>query len=178
DAAGVVPNVSLDNRTQSDNFAFLWEGYITIPVTGNYYFRTSSDAGSRVWLGALNQTTCVYGFNETPLVNNDGLHTSKTVTSSAIMLEAGHYPIAIAYYEETGSESMKFYWRTPLSSSYYLVPDSAFADKPVINGEAPLKPSALFATAVSSNQINLSWTDNSNNETGFEIWRTSDLSTD
>ncbi len=32
-------------------------------------------------------------------------------------------------------------------------------------------PTAFRATSVSFNQINLSWTDNSNNETGFEIER-------
>jgi hypothetical protein len=35
-------------------------------------------------------------------------------------------------------------------------------------------PSGLSATAVSSSQINLSWTDNSNNETGFKIERAPD----
>ncbi|MEW6416696.1 MAG: fibronectin type III domain-containing protein [Nitrospirota bacterium] len=35
----------------------------------------------------------------------------------------------------------------------------------------PTSPSGLTATAVSSIQINLSWTDNSNNETGFKIER-------
>ncbi len=38
-------------------------------------------------------------------------------------------------------------------------------------GTAPAAPSGLTATAVSSSQINLSWTDNSNNETGFTIQR-------
>ena len=35
--------------------------------------------------------------------------------------------------------------------------------------QLPAAPSGLTATAVSSSQINLSWTDNSNNETGFKI---------
>ncbi|NJM14178.1 MAG: fibronectin type III domain-containing protein [Bacteroidales bacterium] len=35
----------------------------------------------------------------------------------------------------------------------------------------PMAPSALGATATSSTQINLAWTDNSNNETGFKIER-------
>ena len=34
---------------------------------------------------------------------------------------------------------------------------------------SPLAPSGLTATVVSCSQINLSWTDNSNNETGFRI---------
>jgi titin len=37
--------------------------------------------------------------------------------------------------------------------------------------QPPAAPSNLTATAVSSSQINLSWTDNSNNETSFEVYR-------
>ncbi|MEQ8471964.1 MAG: fibronectin type III domain-containing protein [Marinoscillum sp.] len=38
-------------------------------------------------------------------------------------------------------------------------------------GSAPAAPSSLSATATSSSQINLSWADNSSNETGFRIER-------
>ena len=38
----------------------------------------------------------------------------------------------------------------------------------------PASPTNLTAVAASSSQINLSWTDNSNNETGFKIERSSD----
>ncbi|HQR38064.1 MAG TPA: M36 family metallopeptidase [Blastocatellia bacterium] len=38
-------------------------------------------------------------------------------------------------------------------------------------GTAPAAPSGLTATATSSSQINLAWTDNANNETGFKIER-------
>jgi galactose oxidase len=37
----------------------------------------------------------------------------------------------------------------------------------------PAAPTNLIATAASSRQINLSWTDNSNNETGFKVERSS-----
>jgi Domain of unknown function (DUF2341)/Carbohydrate esterase, sialic acid-specific acetylesterase/Fibronectin type III domain len=39
----------------------------------------------------------------------------------------------------------------------------------------PLAPSTLSATAISTNQINLAWTDNSANETGFKIERATTL---
>src|SRR4029077_19099293 len=39
------------------------------------------------------------------------------------------------------------------------------------SGNLPAAPSGLTATAVSSSQINLNWTDNSTNETGFKVER-------
>ncbi|HRE52117.1 MAG TPA: T9SS type A sorting domain-containing protein, partial [Flavitalea sp.] len=38
---------------------------------------------------------------------------------------------------------------------------------------APTAPTGLAATALSTNAIKLTWNDNSENETGFEIWRSS-----
>src|SRR5205807_788753 len=38
----------------------------------------------------------------------------------------------------------------------------------------PAAPSNLAATAVSSSQINLTWTDKSNNEDGFKLYRSTD----
>jgi titin len=38
----------------------------------------------------------------------------------------------------------------------------------------PTPPTSLTATAVSASQINLAWTDTSNNETGFKIERSTD----
>jgi outer membrane biosynthesis protein TonB len=40
--------------------------------------------------------------------------------------------------------------------------------------QPPAAPANLLATAISSSQIALSWTDNSNNESGFQIQRSSD----
>src|SRR5690606_36037889 len=63
-------------------------------------------------------------------------------------------------------------WRTPSSgSSYVAIPNSAFAEAPADNGSAPSNPSGLIANTLSYNKIQLTWVDNSSNETGFEIWR-------
>jgi serine protease AprX len=52
---------------------------------------------------------------------------------------------------------------------FALVIDGAFGTPPP--PPAPLAPSSLVATAISAGQINLSWSDNSSNESGFEIER-------
>ena len=51
--------------------------------------------------------------------------------------------------------------------------DSAYSNEASATtlNAAPAAPSALAATAVSTTQINLSWTDNASNETGFKIER-------
>lgn len=177
-STGTMPNVAITPRTQNDNFAFLWEGFITIPVSGTYYFRTRSDDGSRLWLGPLNGTESPYVFGaNSSLVNNDGLHGAQDRTSAAQNLQAGTYPIAIAFYEGGGGESMSVTWRTPQTGTNYVaIPNSAFAD-PASPADPVNTPGNLVATAVSYKQINLNWTDNSNNESGFEIYRSTNETT-
>ena len=175
---GVMPNVAITPRTQDDNFAFLWEGSIKITQAGNYFFRTNSDDGSRLWLGTLNGTTSPYSYSGTPLVNNDGLHGTQNATSASVALSVGTYPIAMAFFEQGGGEAMTVTYRTPSSgSSYISIPNANLADAPVNNGSAPADPSNPVATAISYKSINLTWTDNSNNETGFEIYRSTSPAT-
>lgn len=176
-ATGVMPNVALTPRTQDDNFAFLWEGYILIPETGTYYFRTNSDDGSKLWLGSLNGSGSPYSFSGTALVNNDGLHGPQDVTSNAITLTAGVYPIAMAFYEQGGGEAMTVSWRTPSNANFVQIPNSAFTENNSAAGPVPVAPSNLVATAVSYKRINLTWTDLSSNETGFEVWRSTNPTT-
>ncbi len=44
----------------------------------------------------------------------------------------------------------------------------------LIKGSAPAPPASLTATAASTSQINLAWTDNSSNEEGFKVERSTD----
>ncbi|MFT3980381.1 MAG: fibronectin type III domain-containing protein [Ferruginibacter sp.] len=173
-ATGTTPNVSLTPRLRSDNFGFLWEGYIKIPATGSYKFETSSDDGSRLYIGTP------YSYSATPLVNNDGLH-GEQYASGTISLTAGIYPIAITFFERTGGEAMNIYWTSSAAgiSTRTAIPNSAFVDDVTVSASLlPADPSNFSVTASSYNKINLSWTDNSSNESAFEITRaTSPLGT-
>jgi predicted CXXCH cytochrome family protein len=78
----------------------------------------------------------------------------------------------ITTYSNTGlTASTTYYYRVLATNN---VGDSAASNSASATTQAPTAPAApsgLTATAASSNQINLTWTDNSNNETGFKVQR-------
>jgi hypothetical protein len=55
-------------------------------------------------------------------------------------------------------------------------PTASPTPTPTVTPRPPAAPSNLRATAVSSSRINLSWTDNSNNETVFKVYRSREKS--
>ncbi|WP_153796959.1 fibronectin type III domain-containing protein [Foetidibacter luteolus] len=173
---GMTSNVDITPRLKDDNFGFVWEGYITITTPGSYTFRTNSDAGSKLYLGALNGTGSPYLHTATALVNNDGVHGPQS-RDGTINLSAGTYPFAVSYFETTGGQSIAVSWKLPGTSTFVTIPDSVFVEKDALSGAAPVAPSQLTATASAYDKVNLSWADNSNNETGFEIWRATGGST-
>jgi large repetitive protein len=169
-STGNTSNISIAQRLRNDQFGFLWEGEIIIPVTGTYKFETSSDDGSKLYIGNYNHASVA-------LVSNDGLHGS-TFREGTITLAAGIYPIAIAYFDQNGGELMNVYWTCAAAGipTRTLIPNSAFADiLDIAPNLLPQKPMFLNALASAYNKINLSWNDDSNNESGFEIVRSTSL---
>ncbi|RYY51211.1 MAG: T9SS type A sorting domain-containing protein [Chitinophagaceae bacterium] len=169
-AIGTTPNVSITQRLRNDDFGFLWEGYIKIPASGTYTFETYSDDGSKLYIGDYSHTA-------TPVVNNDGLHGS-VYASGTRTLTAGIYKIAMTFFEKGGGEEMKVFWGCAAAGipARTAIPNSAFVDDVVIAPALlPAKPSNFTVIAAAYNRINLSWTDNSNNESAFEISRANSL---
>jgi fibronectin type 3 domain-containing protein/predicted esterase len=161
-SAGFENNIS---APAANNYGRLWEGYIKVPTTATYTFRLCSDAGSKLYIGKP------YDFNSTELINNDGVHTSNCVNGT-IFLSAGVHPIAIPYFETSSSESLSLQWSNNAGLAQQNVPNiNLFRRYSITGGTAPAPPSALVATAISPVKINLTWVDSSNNETGFEIMR-------
>ena len=82
-----------------------------------------------------------------------------------------------ATYANTGLNASTRYWyrvravNIAGASSYTNVADATTQAPPVT---IPRPPSSLTATATSSSQINLAWTDNASDETGFEVERSTD----
>jgi len=144
-------------RTQNDQFAFLWEGFINIPAAGDYTFSTNAAGWSNLWIGSYNPSA-------SPVVQNNG-----GVASGTISLTAGVHPITIAYAHETGAEAFSVSWSTPSNASLVLIPNAQFQ----LNNYTvlPELPQSLSGVANGFNKVNLSWVDNSSNETSFEISR-------
>jgi len=77
---------------------------------------------------------------------------------------------AIAYSNTGLSAATKYYYRVRATNA---IGDSVFSGEAVATTlvTTPTAPSSLVASGVSSGQINLSWNDNSNNETDFKLER-------
>lgn len=90
-AAGNTNTFELSQSLVSDNFGFQFRGFVNIPVDGNYTFYTSSDDGSKLYIGSQ------------IVVDNDGLHGTQEVSGS-INLRAGKHAIRVDYFERTGAE--------------------------------------------------------------------------
>ncbi|MBW7891625.1 MAG: hypothetical protein H3C48_11510, partial [Chitinophagaceae bacterium] len=105
------------------------------------------------------------------------LHSAQNKDAS-IYLTAGVYPIAITFFQKGGGAEMGISWQKTSGLGQFgwgTIPDSVFVDQsspPA--GSVPAKPSGLTATAVSYKKINLSWSDNSNNEQSYEVYRSTD----
>lgn len=165
-ATGFSPNVTIAPRLRDVQFGFLWEGFINIPVTGTYNFETNSDDGSKLYIGT-------YSNSAIALVNNDGLHGTQ-FRGGTITLNAGIYPIAMTFFQQGGGELMQVYWTCAAAgiTTRTLIPNSAFGDNVLIpTNFFPNKPADLNVIATDYNKISLTWTDQSSNESGFEVLR-------
>jgi fibronectin type 3 domain-containing protein/poly(3-hydroxybutyrate) depolymerase len=161
---GITANIDLAPRNRNDNFGFLWQGYIHVPVTANYIFEVCSDDGSRLFIDQA------YGFTRTPTINNDNMHGNTCKSSGSMLLTAGLHPIALAYFEATSGQSVTLNWQNDAGLTKGAVPDSVFKS---VEQVAPTMaaPTNLVATGKAYNRMQLTWVDNSSSESGFEIQR-------
>lgn len=97
---GTIATFDYSPRTVNDNFGFSFNGYITIPTDSIYTFYTTSDDGSRLYIGNI------------LVVDNDGLHPAQE-RSASIGLKAGKHIIRVEYFEKTGGQTFSVSWAGP-----------------------------------------------------------------
>jgi alpha-L-fucosidase len=107
---GTLSNYNFTARKEIEHFGFEYNGYIKIPTDGVYMFYTSSDDGSRLYIGGE------------LVVDNDGLH-GMLEKSGVIALAKGFHPIRVTFFEKTGSDDLKVSYKGP-GLDKQSIPDS------------------------------------------------------
>ena len=90
---GTVDNFSISPRNRDENYGLRITGFINVPSDGNYTFYTSTDDGSKLYIGS------------TLVVSNDGVH-GQVEQSGVIGLKAGKHAIMVDYFQGAGGFGM------------------------------------------------------------------------
>jgi hypothetical protein len=98
--SGTVSTFSIAPRQVNDNFAFVYEGFITAPIQDIYTFNLLSDDGARLYID--NQL----------VIDSDGVKSSAVEKSGNIGLLAGKHAIRVEYFHKTGTETFEVSWST------------------------------------------------------------------
>lgn len=105
-----------------DGFLVRWTGYLTVPVTGTYYFGTTSDDGSRVFVGTSN-TKVFEKWQDSGADEAWG--------STSMLLTAGQsVPITVEYFENGGSATM--YLKAKGAVPAQVIPSSWLSPQPQV----------------------------------------------
>jgi hypothetical protein len=123
-----------------------------------------SPTGLKATSASANQINLAWTDNST---NETGFEIYRQVNSGSFSLVKTKAANGVSYSDTTATGN-----NTTTTYSYYIRACNASGCSPSTNTAAvPFKPTGIATSAVSSTQINLSWTDNSSNETGFEVYR-------
>ena len=109
--------------------------------------------------------------------NESGFRIERS-TDGATFTQIGEVASNITTYADTSLSAATQYWYRV--RAYNATGPSAFAgptSATTLSAAPPEAPTSLSATAVSSSQIDLTWTDNASNESGFQIERSTDAAT-
>ena len=107
---GIAATFDISLRQRGDDFAFRFRGVLRVDVAGDYTFYTSSDDGSRLFLGGA------------LVVDNDGRHGTQE-RSGTIPLQPGYHPIEVTFFEAGGLEVLSASWAGP-GIAKQLIPTS------------------------------------------------------
>ena len=101
--------------------------------------------------------------------NELGFKIERKEWETGTYLEIGITGMNEATFSDSGlAPDITYYYRV---RAYNELGNSNYSNEDSVTTAAPVAPSDLNATPVSYNAIDLVWTDNSNNETGFRIYR-------
>ena len=137
-------------------------GVSTTPPYAPYFLAATADSSSQISLKWYDN----FGVET-------GVKVERKTGNGAYGVVATLSPHAQSYVDATVAGSTTYTYRVTAfndaGNSPYTNESSVATPLGTVTPTVPAAPTALAATAVSATQINLAWTDNSNNETGFTI---------
>lgn len=121
---GTVATFSIAPRDRDEEFGFQYKGFVEVPTDGVYTFYTTSDDGSKLFVG------------DTILVNNDGLHGISTGAAS-IALRAGKHAITAEYFERGGANETFIVSYSGPSIAKQEIPQTVLYRTTTLTNQAP-----------------------------------------
>lgn len=112
-SSGICAQIDPAQLTRPEHSALAFQGFIQVPADGIYEFFTSSDDGSRLYLG------------EERIVENDGLH-GMVEAGGHVGLRAGYHPIRVEYFNASGAAGLQVRWSGPGVPKQPIAPDVLF----------------------------------------------------
>ncbi|MDB5255928.1 MAG: C-terminal target protein [Chitinophagaceae bacterium] len=97
---GTVDNFNISPRNRDTQYGLRITGFINVPSDGTYTFYTSTDDGSKLYIGS------------TEVVSNDGIH-GQVEQSGTIGLKAGKHAITLDYFQNAGGFGMDVSYAGP-----------------------------------------------------------------
>jgi chitodextrinase len=134
---------SPDPAIPADHFSARWKGIFNFSAA-SYTFTVTADDGFRLYLDGV-------------IVMDHWADESATTYTQTLATTAGNHAVTLEYYEDAGSAVANLQWQLASTAS----------------APAPTTPTTLTASAVSSSQINLSWTASTDSMgvAGYRIYR-------
>jgi hypothetical protein len=164
---GSSGNIKLtDNYSDSANVVMA--DAVKLVYAGNIVTPPSAPSGLSATAAGASQINLAWTDNSN---NEDNFIVARSTVSGGPYSDIATLGANVTSYNNTGlASSSTYYYVVRASNSAGSSANSAQAGA-TTSAAAPTAPSGLSATTVSSSQINLAWTDNSSNENGFVVGR-------
>lgn len=142
---GTLVTFGVGGMSGLDDFVYRQYGIIKVAADGVLGFGTSSDDGSKLYVGNWWETSPTM----TLVVNNDGWH-GMQVRSGSIAVTAGYVGIMVDMFEDGGGEGLEVYYYSD-TIPFQQIPASALLSRKVANNPSPASGamSVALGTALS-----------------------------
>ncbi len=113
---GTLRNFDISGADQEDHFAFIFEGFIDIPLKDVYTFYVRSDDGSQLYI------------DDVLVVDNDGGHSART-HKGHVGLEKGKHKIKLLYFEDYMGQELQVGIQSKTLKRDFLKPQMLYHEK-------------------------------------------------